>query len=80
MRYIKYYGVFAMKKDYRCIYLILNFLIVACIPQDQIKQEADLILTNARVYTMQWQEPIIVISLSLLFMYLSYKLLLKRDL
>jgi ABC-type transport system involved in multi-copper enzyme maturation permease subunit len=31
-------------------------------------------------YTMQWQEPIIVISLSLLFMYLSYKLLLKRDL
>jgi ABC-type transport system involved in multi-copper enzyme maturation permease subunit len=31
-------------------------------------------------YTMQWKELIIVISLSLLFMYLSYKLLLKRDL
>ena len=53
-----------MKKDYRCIYLILNFLIVACSPQDQIKQEADLILTNARVYTMQWQEPSIEGELS----------------
>ena len=31
-------------------------MIVACSPQEQIKKEADLILTNARVYTMQWQE------------------------
>ena len=46
-----------MKKMNRSILLLLSFFLTACTQEDDRQLGADMILTNARVYSMRWDEP-----------------------
>ena len=50
-------GVLEVKKINRSILLLLSFFLTACTQEDDRQLGADIILTNARVYSMRWDEP-----------------------